>query len=55
MPKNDRPTLESIKFSLEVKERQNQFEIIKGVRRVGPHGFVHISKAIQRIIPSKVQ
>ena len=34
MPKNDRPTLESIKFSLEVRERQNKFEIIKGVRRV---------------------
>ena len=34
MPKNDGLTLESIKFSLEVKERQNKFEIIKGVRRV---------------------
>ena len=34
MTKNDRPTLESIKFSLEVRERQNKFEIIKGVRRV---------------------
>ena len=34
MPKNDRPTLEPIKFSLEVRERQNKFEIIKGVRRV---------------------
>ena len=34
MPKDDRLMLESIKFSLEVKERQNKFEIIKGVRRV---------------------
>ena len=34
MPKNDRQTLESIKFSLEVRERQNKFEIIKGVRKI---------------------
>ena len=34
MPKNDRPTLESIKFSLEVRERQNKFEIIKGVKKI---------------------
>ena len=34
MPKNDRPTLESIKFSLEVRERQNRFEIIKGVKKI---------------------
>ena len=34
MPKDDGLMLESIKFSLEVKERQNKFEIIKGVRRV---------------------
>ena len=34
MPKNDGQTLKSIKFSLEVRERQNKFEIIKGVRRV---------------------
>ena len=33
MPKNDRQTLESIKFSLEGRERQNKFEIIKGVRK----------------------
>ena len=34
MPKNDRQTLESIKFSLEVGERQNKFEIIKGAKKV---------------------
>ena len=34
MPKNDRQALESIKFSLEVRERQNKFEIIKGVRKI---------------------
>ena len=34
MPKNDRLTLESTKFSLEVREGQNKFEIIKAVRRV---------------------
>ena len=34
MPKNDRQTLEPTKFSLEVRERQNQFEIIEGVRKI---------------------
>ena len=34
MPKNDRPTLESIKFSLGVRDGQNKFEIIKGVNRI---------------------
>ena len=34
MPKNDRQTLESIKFSLEVGERQNKFEILKGVKKI---------------------
>ena len=34
MPKNDRQTLESIKFSLEGRERQNKFEIIEGVRKI---------------------
>ena len=34
MPKNDRPTLESIKSSLEVRERQNKFEIIKGAKKI---------------------
>ena len=34
MPKNDRQTLETIKFSLEVRERQSKFEIIKGVRKI---------------------
>ena len=34
MPKNERRTLETIKFSLEVRERQNKFEIIKGVRKI---------------------
>ena len=53
MSKNDGQTLKSIKFSLEVRERQNKFEIIKRCKK-GPHGSIHISKAIQRIIPSKV-
>ena len=34
MPKNDRQTLESIKFSLEVGKRQNKSESIKGVKKV---------------------
>ena len=34
MPKNDRPTLESIKFSLGVRDGQNKFEIIKGVKKI---------------------
>ena len=34
MPKNDRRTLETIKLSLEVRERQNKIEIIKGVRKI---------------------
>ena len=33
MPKNDRQTLESMKFSLKVRERQNKFEIIKRVKK----------------------
>ena len=54
MPKNDRQTLESIKFSLEVRERQNKFEIIKGVKE-DSNGIAYISKTIQRTIPSKDQ
>ena len=34
MLKNDRQTLESIKFSLEVGKRQNKSESIKGVKKV---------------------
>ena len=52
MPKNDRPTLESIKFSLEVKERQNKFEIIKGVRRV-PTGLPISPKQFRELFLQK--
>ena len=34
MPRNDRQTLESIKFSLEVGKRQNKSENIKDVKKV---------------------
>ena len=34
MPKNDKPTLRSLKYSLEVRNGQNKFEIIKGVRKI---------------------
>ena len=33
MPKNDQQTLESIKFSLEVRKRQHKSENIKGVKK----------------------
>ena len=33
MSKNDKQTLESVKFPLEERERQNNSEIIKGVRK----------------------
>ena len=33
MPKNDRQTLESMKFSLEVRERQNKSETLKHVKK----------------------
>ena len=52
MPKNDRPTLESIKFSLEVKARQNKFEIIKGVRRV-PMGLSISPKQFRELFLQK--
>ena len=43
MPKNDRQTLESIKFSLEVSVRQNKFEIVKGIRKT-PMGLPILPK-----------
>ena len=52
MPKNDRPTLESIKFSLEVRDRQNKFEIIKGVRRV-PTGLSISPKQFRELFLQK--
>ena len=52
MPKNDRPTLESIKFSLEVRERKNKFEIIKGVRRV-PMGLSISPKQFRELFLQK--
>ena len=52
MPKNDRPTSESIKFSLEVRERQNKFEIIKGVRTV-PMGLSISPKQFRELFLQK--
>ena len=52
MPKNDRPTLESTKFPLEVRERQNKFEIIKGVRRV-PMGLSISPKQFKELFLQK--
>ena len=52
MPKNDRPILESIKFSLEVRERQNKFEITKDVRRV-PMGLSISPKQFRELFLQK--
>ena len=52
MPKNDRQTLESIKFSLEVRERQNKFEIIKGVRKT-PMGLSISPKRFRKLFLQK--
>ena len=52
MPKNDRQTLESVKFSLEVRDRQNKFEIIRGVRRV-PMGLSISQKQFRELILQK--
>ena len=52
MPKNDRQTLESIKFSLEVRERQNIFEIIKGVRKI-PMGLSISPKRFRELFLQK--
>ena len=52
MPKNDGQTLKSIKFSLEVRERQNKFEIIKGVRRV-PMGLSISSNQFRELFLQK--
>ena len=52
MPKNDRPTLESIKFSLGVRERQNKFEIIKGVKKI-PMGLSIFSKQFKELFLQK--
>ena len=52
MPKNDRQTLEAIKFSLEVRERQNKFGTIKGVRRV-PTGLSISPKRFRELFLQK--
>ena len=52
MPKNDRQTLESIKFSLEVRDRQNKFEIIKGVRKI-PMGLSISPKRLRELFLQK--
>ena len=52
MPKNDRQTLETIKFSLEVRERQNKIEIIKGVRKI-PMGLSISPKQFKELFLQK--
>ena len=52
MPKNDRQTLESIKFSLEVRERQDKFAIIKGVRKI-PMGLSISPKQFRELFLQK--
>ena len=52
MPKNDGQTLKSIKFSLEVRERQDKFEIIKGVKKV-PMGLFISSKQFRELFLQK--
>ena len=52
MPKNDRQTLESIKFSLEVRERQNKFKIIKGVKKI-PMGLSISPKQFRELFLQK--
>ena len=52
MPKNDRRTLETIKFSLEVRERQNKIEIIKGVRKI-PMGLSISPKQFRELFLQK--
>ena len=52
MPKNDRQTLESMKFSLEVRERQNKFEIIKGVKKI-PMGLPISPKQFKELFLQK--
>ena len=52
MPKNDRQTLETIKFSLEVRERQNKIEIIKGVRKI-PMGLSISPKQFRELFLQK--
>ena len=52
MPKNDRQTLEFIKFSLEVGQRQNKFEIIKGVKKI-PMGLTIPPKQFKELFLQK--
>ena len=52
MPKNDRPTLKSLKSSLEVRNGQNKFEIIKGVRKI-PMGLSISPKQFEELFLQK--
>ena len=52
MFKNDRQTSESIKFSLEVKERQNKFETIKCVKKI-PMGLPISPKRFRELFLQK--
>ena len=52
MSKNDRQTSESIKFSLEVKERQNKFETIKCVKKI-PMGLPISPKRFRELFLQK--
>ena len=52
MPKNDKPTLKSLKSSLEVRNGQNKFEIIKGVRKM-PMGLSISAKQFKELFLQK--
>ena len=52
MSKNDRQTSESIKFSLEVKERQTKFETIKCVKKI-PMGLPISPKRFRELLLQK--
>ena len=52
MSRNDKQTLESVKFSLEVKERQNKFETIKCVKKI-PMGLPISPKQFKELFLQK--
>ena len=50
--KNDKPTSETVKSPLEVRERQNKFEITKGVRKI-PMGLYISPKQFRELFLQK--
>ena len=52
MSRNDKQTLESVKFPLEERERQNKFDIIKGVRKI-PMGLSISPKRFRELFLQK--